>query len=81
MRRTNPAYVARHPIARHDYLVNAAMYARRGNDLKQSKLTPELVRYIRNNPDGKTDTELADELGVHYNTIYKVRSRQSWVHV
>lgn len=51
----------------------------RGETKSQSKLTEGLVREIRASP--KSNRELADELGLHINTVYHVRIRKSWRHV
>ena len=43
-----------------------------------AKLKPEQVRAIRMNRHGKTAKALAAEYGVHYRTIEKVRSYETW---
>ena len=80
MSRSNPAYAAQH-TTRRDYLINASLYAKRGNDLPRTKLTPEKVKEIRANRYGKTAQQLADEHGVHKNTIDKIRNFETWAHV
>ena len=47
--------------------------AKRGSDLPHTKLTPDQVVAIRANRYGKTAKALAEEYGVHYRTIEKVR--------
>ena len=39
---------------------------------KLSSLTIDDVRYIRQNPKGLTTKQLADELHVPYDTVYRV---------
>lgn len=53
----------------------------RGDDLPHAKLSPEIVRAIRSNPDGLTARQHADLLGVHYRTVEKVRHFETWGHV
>jgi hypothetical protein len=54
---------------------------RLGNDLPRAKLNPDLVRQIRVNRHGWTAKKWAEHLGVHKNTIDRVRSREYWYHV
>lgn len=62
---------------RHDYLTGgAASLAKRGIELPQSKLNPEIVRMIRRSD--KTSKKLAEELCVHKRTIDGVRSGRTW---
>lgn len=46
-----------------------------------AKLTPERVRLIRAHGYRKTARQIAEEFGVHYRTIEKVRAHESWGHV
>jgi len=62
-------------------LYGAKAMALRGNDLPQSKLTPQIVRTIRAEATLKTAKQQAREFGVHYRTIEKVRSYETWGHV
>jgi predicted signal transduction protein with EAL and GGDEF domain len=67
---------------RFDYAQwGAKAAAKRGNDLPHAKLTPEKVLQIRANNKGKTAAQLADEFGVHFRTIEKIRSRETWSHI
>lgn len=59
----------------------AKAHAARGNALPHAKLTPDRVRAIRSNPGGLTARQLAEEHGVHYRTIEKVRGYETWGHV
>jgi hypothetical protein len=68
-------------MTREDYLDSAHVMAKRGVQLTHSKLTEDAVRSIRRNPRGWTAKQWADHLGVHYRTIEKVRSHETWSHV
>jgi hypothetical protein len=68
-------------MTRSEYLSTSTSTARRGLDLPQSKLNPELVREIRTNRLGMTAKAQAVKYGVHYRTIEKVRHFASWRHV
>ena len=69
-------------MTRDEYLTGGSyMVAKRGNDLPQAKLNPEIVREIRLNKKGETAAQWAASLGVHQRTIDKVRDRRSWAHV
>jgi hypothetical protein len=69
-------------VTREEYRLGGAIdVARRGTDLPQSKLTPDLVRSIRINWHGKTCSKWADELGLHKRTILNVWSGKTWSHV
>lgn len=50
-----------------------------GENNGYSKLTEDLVRYIRSSP--KSHEAVAIELGVHKSCIEKVRYRETWRHV
>ncbi len=77
---------------RDEYLLAASAYAKRGAELPQSKLTPELVAeirsarrqrealrdHIRNNLSNEA---LAKKLGVHVRTIEKAITNESWSHL
>lgn len=66
---------------RAEYISTAAFMARRGLDLPQSKLTPDLVREIRINKQGLTARDQAEKYGVHHRTIEKVRYFETWRHI
>ena len=66
---------------RTEYLQTALFTARRGLDLPQSRLTPDLVREIRINRHGLTARDQAQKYGVHHRTIEKVRYFETWRHV
>jgi hypothetical protein len=68
-------------MTRSEYLSTSISNARRGSDLPQSKLNPELVREIRTNRHGMTAKAQAVKYGVHYRTIEKVRHFASWRHI
>jgi hypothetical protein len=68
-------------MTRAEYVSNAIIIARRGLDLTQSKLSPELVREIRINRHGLTAKAQATKYGVHYRTIEKVRHYETWRHI
>jgi hypothetical protein len=69
-------------MTRTEYmLIGRIVCARRGADLPQSRLTVDAVRAIRAIGLAKTARQLAIEYGVHYRTIEKVRSYESWGHV
>lgn len=71
----------KHGITRDEWRLTSTMYCRRGNDLPQARLNPELVREIRRNPNGWSARRWADELGVHVRTVEKVQRGLSWRHV
>lgn len=52
----------------------------RGESSGKAKLTEELVRYIRANPE-RGHKDLADELGLKPNTVRGVRIGRTWRHV
>jgi hypothetical protein len=56
----------------------ARAMAKRGNSLPHAKLDAAKVKAIRENRQGKTAKQLADEFGVHYRTIEKVRYMETW---
>ena len=68
-------------MTRDEYLSTLIITARRGTDLPQSKLNPDLVREIRTNRHGMTARAQASRYGVHYRTIEKVRHYETWRHV
>ena len=64
---------------RREYITfGARLNAKRGNELPHAKLNAEAVRVIRANVQGKTAKQLAQEFGVHFRTIEKVRSYETW---
>lgn len=64
---------------REEYLKRAVEFARRGNELGHAKLTPELVKAIRE--PGRTAKQWSLELGLHVRTIEAVRSYKTWRHI
>ncbi|HKK47401.1 MAG TPA: hypothetical protein VJ964_17870 [Balneolaceae bacterium] len=56
---------------RAEYLSRTYEFAPRGNQLPQTKLTPDQVRQCRDY--SKTAREWAAILGVHYRTVEKAR--------
>lgn len=59
----------------------ARAMAVRGTDLPHAKLTPSEVVAIRINCNGKTAKQLAVDFKVHYRTIEKIRSYETWSHI
>ena len=53
----------------------------RGKRLPHSKLTPETVMWIRANPKGLPAWKQAEILGVHKNTVDRVRVGEVWSHI
>ncbi len=45
---------------------------------RRPKLTEDNVRAIRLNRTGRTAKQLAEQYGVHYRTIEKVRAYETW---
>lgn len=68
-------------MTRDEYLPMAALFAPRGTDLPQSRLTPDQVVEIRENRRGMTAWQQAEKYGVHIRTIEKVRRYETWTHV
>jgi len=68
-------------MTRHEYILNAVQYAKRGNELPTAKLNPEIVRQIRENRNGETHGATAKRFGVHYNTVMRIRHYEAWRHV
>jgi hypothetical protein len=68
-------------MTRHEYILNAVQYAKRGNELPTAKLNPEIVREIRENRNGETHGATAKRFGVHYNTVMRIRHFEAWRHV
>ena len=77
---------------RDEYLLAASAYVKRGAELPQSKLTPELVAEIRSArkqrdalrqhiADNLTNEALAKRLGVHVRTIEKAITHETWSHL
>jgi len=61
--------------------VNNKIMAKRGIELPQSKLDENDVRLIRELKGQLTAKSLAEKFDVHYRTIEKVLSYETWVHV
>lgn len=77
---------------RDQYLLAASAYAKRGAELPQSKLTPELVAEIRSArrqrealrkhiADNLSNEALAKKHGVHIRTIEKAITHETWSHL
>lgn len=77
---------------RDEYLLAASAFAKRGEELPQSKLTPELVAEIRSArrqreklrryiADNLSNEALAKKLGVHVRTIEKAITNETWSHL
>ena len=79
-------------VSRDEYLLSAMSNAPRGVDLPQSKLLPldvgtirsaarqreNLRKYIK---DNLSNEALAKQFGVHFRTIEKVLTRETWSNV
>ena len=63
---------------RAEYLINPSFHAKHGTGLPHAKLNPEKVKAIRANRKGQTAKQLAKSFGVHYRTIEKVQSFETW---
>lgn len=59
----------------------AARNPQRGTDRYNAVLTPEAVRHIRRNRHGLTVRALAALHQVHWRTVEKVQSYETWRHV
>ena len=77
---------------RDEYLLAASTFARRGEELPQSKLTAELVAEIRSArrqrealrkhiAENLSNEALAKKLGVHVRTIEKAITNETWSHL
>lgn len=51
------------------------------NPHRRPKLTEDAVRVIRANRPVRTAKQLAEQYGVHYRTIEKVRAYETWAAV
>jgi hypothetical protein len=51
----------------------------RGENMKHSRFTPDVVRLIR--MDSRSERTISAEYGVAKSVIWKIRNRQSWRHV
>lgn len=66
---------------RREYLLNVLDYTKRGNDLPHAKLDPPKVKAIRALHGTATAKQIAARFGVHYRTVEKVLSYETWIHV
>ncbi len=77
---------------RAEYLLASTTFAKRGAELPQSKLTPELVAEIRSArkqrealrqhiAENLSNEALAKRLGVHVRTVEKAATHESWSHL
>ena len=71
----------KHGIDRDQWYNQAFLYAKRGNELPQAKVTPELVRKIRENRHGWPRRKWAESTGLHIRTIDKICTYETWAHV
>lgn len=77
----NLEYVTSLENIRHAHSVGPPTKAR-GETHALAKLTPEIVKAIRDAPEGRhAASELARRYGVHVSTIYRVRKRKRWKHL
>lgn len=68
-------------MTRDEYaLWGAKAMAVRGARLPQAKLSEADAIAIRRNVRGLTARQLAEQYGVHYRTIEKIRSGETWAH-
>ncbi len=81
-----------HRRTREQYLLAASTFAKRGQELPQAKLTPELVAEIRSArrqrealrqhiAENLSNEALAKKLGVHVRTIEKAITNETWSHL
>lgn len=68
-------------IERAEYLSRPKEFARRGLGIHTARLDEQAVRDIRSRYGPATCKQLAKEYGVHYRTIEKVVSFETWAHV
>ena len=68
-------------MERSEYLTRAREFASRGESRHNAKMDKDKVNMVRDNPRGMTAKQLAEEFGVHYRTIEKIRSYETWTHV
>jgi hypothetical protein len=59
----------------------ACLFVRRGSEHPCAKLTPDLVKAIRVNRHGKSDSVWAAELGVSRESVRDARQGRTWSHV
>lgn len=77
----NPAHLSLGTIQDNnaDMVKKGRQRAPRGMDQRSARLTPELVRQIRDSPEGAR--VWAERVNLHRVTIYNVRSGKTWGHV
>ena len=80
----NPSHLSAGTIAENArQAVERGLHPRiapKGTANGKAKLTPDMVRYIRANPD-KRHLDIAREFGLSANTIRGVRTGRTWSHV
>lgn len=64
-------------MSRSEYLERAHEFAHRAS----AKLSPDDVKAIRANRSGMTAKQWAERLGVHYRTVEKAQSFETWGNV
>lgn len=70
---------SRHNIDRNEWSIRSREFCKRGEELPHSRLTWRAVRSIRRSSEPYA--VLARRYNVHVNTIWKVKSYDSWRHV
>lgn len=72
-------------MTRDEFQIRAREFSKRGTALPQSKLNDEIVSKMRQEyrPHSRTHgaRAIARRLGLHYRTIEKVLTYETWVHV
>jgi predicted DNA-binding protein (UPF0251 family) len=72
---------SRHNLTRGEWRPIARLYAPRGEQLPQARLTADDVRAIRASYGPRTAQELASHYRVHRRTIEKIVRWETWSHV
>lgn len=72
---------SKHGIDWDEYMSRIHEFTKRGADLPQSKLTPEIVRRLRETTYVIPARVWAEQLGVSKSTVERARFRGSWTHV
>lgn len=72
-------------MTRDEFQLRAREFSKRGSALPQSKLNDETVRMMRREyqPNSRTHgaRAIARRLGLHYRTVEKALTYETWIHV
>lgn len=79
-RLANLAYGTRSQNAMDRYL-HGTMNQPKGEEASAAKLTNEIVKFIRENPEGLSMRALGRKFGVHHRTVSAVIKCQTWNHI